>query len=50
MTTTTAARRRAQAKVEYDAFLAACPSRALLDRMDDVLANRATCDSGRAGG
>lgn len=31
MTTTTAAQRRAQAKEEYDAFLAACPSRQLLD-------------------
>jgi DNA-binding HxlR family transcriptional regulator len=31
MTTRTAAQRRAQAKIEYDAFLAACPSRQLLD-------------------
>lgn len=35
MATTTAAARRAQAKVEYDAFLAACPSRGLLDRLGD---------------
>lgn len=32
---TTAAHQRAQAKAEYDAFLAACPSRALLDRISD---------------
>lgn len=31
MTTMTAAERRARAKVEYDAFLAECPSRQLLD-------------------
>ncbi|WP_308798523.1 helix-turn-helix domain-containing protein [Streptomyces sp. UH6] len=33
--TTTAAQKRARAKVEYDAFLAACPSRQLLDRIAD---------------
>ena len=33
MATTTAAQQRAQAKAEYDAFLAACPSRQLLDRI-----------------
>jgi DNA-binding HxlR family transcriptional regulator len=32
---TTTAQNRAQAKVEYDAFLAACPSRKLLDRISD---------------
>ena len=31
----TAAQKRAQAKAEYDAFLAVCPSRALLDRISD---------------
>jgi DNA-binding HxlR family transcriptional regulator len=31
----TKAARRAQAKVEYNAFLAACPSRQLLDRISD---------------
>ena len=31
----TAAQQRAQARVEYDAFLAACPSRQLLDRISD---------------
>ena len=31
----TAARRRAAEKAEYDAFLAQCPSRQLLDRISD---------------
>jgi DNA-binding HxlR family transcriptional regulator len=35
MTTMTADQKRAQAKAEYDAFLAACPSRKLLDRISD---------------
>lgn len=35
MATTNAARKRAQAKVEYNAFFAACPSRQLLDRISD---------------
>jgi DNA-binding HxlR family transcriptional regulator len=35
MTTMTAAQKRAQAKVEYDAFLSGCPSRKLLDRLSD---------------
>jgi DNA-binding HxlR family transcriptional regulator len=35
MPTTTAAQRRAQAKADYDAFLAGCPSRQLLDRISD---------------
>ncbi|MFD2083198.1 DNA-binding transcriptional regulator, HxlR family [Actinopolymorpha cephalotaxi] len=35
MPTKTAAQKRAQAKVEYDAFLAECPSRQLLDRISD---------------
>jgi len=35
MATTTAAQRRARAKIEYDAFLAMCPSRKLLDRISD---------------
>jgi DNA-binding HxlR family transcriptional regulator len=33
--TMTAAQERAQAKVDYDAFLAGCPSRQLLDRISD---------------
>ena len=35
MPTTTAAQKRAQAKRDYDAFLAGCPSRQLLDRVSD---------------
>jgi DNA-binding HxlR family transcriptional regulator len=35
MPTITAAQKRARAKVEYDAFLAGCPSRRLLDRISD---------------
>jgi DNA-binding HxlR family transcriptional regulator len=35
MTTATAAERRRQAREDYDAFLAACPSRQLLDRLTD---------------
>lgn len=41
--TTTAAQRRAQAKVEYDAFLAVCPSRQLLDRIADKWVTLALC-------
>lgn len=35
MTMRTAAQQRAEAKVAFDAFLAECPSRALLDRISD---------------
>jgi DNA-binding HxlR family transcriptional regulator len=35
MPTRTVAQKRARAKVEYDAFLAGCPSRQLLDRISD---------------
>jgi DNA-binding HxlR family transcriptional regulator len=35
MPTLTAAQKRAQAKVDYNAFLANCPSRQLLDRISD---------------
>lgn len=35
MPTQTAAQKRAQARAEYDAFLAGCPSRQLLDRISD---------------
>lgn len=35
MATTTAAQKRAQVKAEYDAFVAACPSRKLLDRISN---------------
>jgi DNA-binding HxlR family transcriptional regulator len=35
MTTATAAQRREQAKVAYDAYLANCPARRVLDRVSD---------------
>lgn len=35
MPTLTAAQKRAQARADYDAFLAECPSRQLLDRISD---------------
>ncbi|GGM10359.1 MULTISPECIES: winged helix-turn-helix transcriptional regulator [Micromonospora] len=35
MATTRAAQQRARAKADYDAFLAVCPSRQLLDRISD---------------
>jgi DNA-binding HxlR family transcriptional regulator len=35
MPTMTEAQKRTQAKVDYDAFLASCPSRQLLDRISD---------------
>jgi DNA-binding HxlR family transcriptional regulator len=35
MATMTAAQKKAQAKAKYDAFLAVCPSRKLLDRISD---------------
>ena len=35
MATMSASERRAQAKQQYDAFLAGCPSRQLLDRISD---------------
>ncbi|HEY0812526.1 MAG TPA: helix-turn-helix domain-containing protein [Pseudonocardia sp.] len=35
MPTMQAAQKRAQAKVDYDAFMATCPSRQLLDRVSD---------------
>jgi DNA-binding HxlR family transcriptional regulator len=35
MATMTAAQKKAQARAEYDAFLAQCPSRKLLDRLSD---------------
>jgi DNA-binding HxlR family transcriptional regulator len=35
MPTMTAAQRREHARIEYDAFLAACPTRKLLDRLSD---------------
>jgi DNA-binding HxlR family transcriptional regulator len=35
MATMTAAQKKAQTKAEYDAFVAACPSRKLLDRLSN---------------
>lgn len=35
MATQTAAQKRAEARVAYDAFLAACPARQVLDRIGD---------------
>ena len=35
MTSLSAAQKRARAKADYDAFLASCPSRQLLDRISD---------------
>ena len=35
MATSTAARRREQRRLDYNAFVAACPSRQLLDRLSD---------------
>jgi DNA-binding HxlR family transcriptional regulator len=35
MPTRTAAQKQAEAKADYDAFLASCPSRQLLDRISD---------------
>ena len=35
MATTTAAQRRQQARIEYDAFIKSCPTNQLLDRISD---------------
>jgi len=49
MATMTAAQKRAQAKAEYDAFLAVCPSRKLLDRIADKWVTLILCALGNAG-
>lgn len=49
MSTTTAAQKRLRAKNDYDAFLAACPSRKLLDRISDKWAGLILCALGRGG-
>lgn len=49
MATKTAAEQRAQAKVEYDAFLAVCPSRRLLDRISDKWVTLILCALGNSG-
>ena len=43
MPTMTAAQRRASEKAEYDAFLAQCPSRQLLDRISDKWVTLVLC-------
>lgn len=46
MSTSTAAETRAQAKAEYNAFLAGCPSRKLLDRISDKWVTLVLCALG----
>ena len=48
--TATAAEARAQARVEYNAFLAVCPSRQLLDRISDKWVVLILCALGGEGG
>lgn len=43
MPTMTAAQRRARRKIEYDAFMATCPSRQVLDRLSDKWVNLVLC-------
>jgi DNA-binding HxlR family transcriptional regulator len=43
MPTMTAAQKRAHAKAEFDAYLAACPSRLLLDRISDKWVTLVIC-------
>ncbi|MEU9346979.1 helix-turn-helix domain-containing protein [Streptomyces sp. NPDC048278] len=43
MPTTTAAQRREQARVEYDAFIRACPTNQLLDRISDKWVSLVVC-------
>jgi DNA-binding HxlR family transcriptional regulator len=47
--TVTAAQKRAQTKAEYDAFLAVCPSRKLLDRISDKWVTLTLCALGGGG-
>ncbi len=49
MATRTAAQRRAAAKAQFDAFLAACPSRQLLDRISDKWVVLVLCALGGGG-
>ena len=49
MATMTAAQKRAQTKAEYDAFLAVCPSRKLLDRLSDKWVTLIVAALGRDG-
>ncbi|MFC9848492.1 winged helix-turn-helix transcriptional regulator [Streptomyces sp. NPDC060223] len=43
MATTTAAQRREQARVEYDAFIKSCPTNQLLDRISDKWVSLVVC-------
>ncbi|MER7187560.1 helix-turn-helix domain-containing protein [Streptomyces hyaluromycini] len=43
MPTTTAAQRREQARVEYDAFIRSCPTNQLLDRISDKWVSLVVC-------
>ena len=47
MPTMTAAQQREEAKVEFDAFLADCPSRLVLDRISDKWVTLVMCSPGR---
>ncbi|GAT69002.1 hxlR family transcriptional regulator [Planomonospora sphaerica] len=49
MSTTTAAEKKALAKIEYNAFLAVCPSRKLLDRISDKWVALILCALGGSG-
>lgn len=49
MATETAAQKRARAKTKYDAFLAACPSHKLLDRISDKWVTLILAALGRGG-
>ncbi|MFI6579487.1 winged helix-turn-helix transcriptional regulator [Nocardiopsis sp. NPDC050513] len=49
MATMTAAQKRARSKSQYDAFIAACPSRKLLDRISDKWATLILCALGGDG-
>jgi DNA-binding HxlR family transcriptional regulator len=49
MSTMRAAETKAQAKATYDAFLAACPSRKLLDRISDKWVTLILCALGGSG-
>lgn len=50
MATTTAAQQRARAKTEYNAFLAGCPSRKLLDLISDKWVALVLCALNRSPG
>ena len=49
MPTMTAAERRERDRREYDAFLAVCPSRQLLDRLTDKWVTLVLCSLGESG-